>query len=106
VLLGRSLSAGVAFWIAAIALWIGLTYTIFTGLTVKERKPTLDAGISGAWLLAVVATQSIAVLSALIAARIGQPYRLEMKRLALSISSGACALTRLRDLCSRRVAAR
>ena len=85
VLLGRNLFAGTAFWIVAIALWFGLTYTIFTGLTVKERKPTLDAGISGAWLLAVVATQSIAVLSALIAARIGQPYRLEMNFLALSM---------------------
>jgi hypothetical protein len=46
-----------------------LTYTIFTASPVKEDdKPTLDKGINGAWLLAVVATQSIAVLSALLAA--------------------------------------
>ena len=43
-------------------LWVGLTYTIFAAFTIKEDKPTLDQGISGAWLLAVVATQSIAVL--------------------------------------------
>src|SRR5574337_1213134 len=62
----------------ATVLWIALTYTIFAGFTIKERKPTLDKGISGAWLLAVVATQSIAVLSGLLAAHIDQPYRLEL----------------------------
>ena len=69
----------------AIVLWLLLTYTIFAGLTIKEQKPTLDHGISGAWLLAVVATQSIAVLSALLAAHIGQPGKLEMNFLALSM---------------------
>src|SRR5574337_65943 len=33
---------GLVFWVAALVLWVGLTYTIFTGLTVKERKPSLD----------------------------------------------------------------
>jgi tellurite resistance protein TehA-like permease len=72
-------------WIVAVALWIGLTYTIFAGLTIKETKPTLDKGINGAWLLAVVATQSIAVLSALLAAHVGQPHKLELNFLALSM---------------------
>jgi len=85
VLLAHDDRAGIAFWVASIGLWIGLTYTVFAGLTVKARKPTLDQGISGAWLLAVVATQSIAVLSALIAPHIGQPYKLEMNFLALSM---------------------
>jgi tellurite resistance protein TehA-like permease len=85
VLLAGEVRAGIALWAVAIVLWVGLTYTIFAGFTIKERKPTLDQGISGAWLLAVVATQSIAVLSALIAARIGQPYRLELNFLALSM---------------------
>ena len=56
-----------------------------TGFTVKEHKPTLDKGISGAWLLAVVATQSIAVLSALLAAHVTQPGKLELNFLALSM---------------------
>jgi tellurite resistance protein TehA-like permease len=67
----------------AVVLWIGLTYTIFAGLTIKQEKPTLDKGISGGWLLAVVATQSIAVLAALLATHTGQPIRLEMNFLAL-----------------------
>jgi tellurite resistance protein TehA-like permease len=85
VLLAADYRAGAALWVLAILLWIGLTYTIFAGFTIKERKPTLDQGISGAWLLAVVATQSIAVLSALLATHVGQPYRLEMNFLALSM---------------------
>src|SRR5262249_35806765 len=27
-------------WLCAIALWLALTYTIFTGITIKEQKPT------------------------------------------------------------------
>ena len=72
-------------WILAVMLWVGLTYTMFTAFTIKDRKPTLDEGISGAWLLAVVATQSIAVLSAYLAAHWERPYRLELNFLALSM---------------------
>jgi tellurite resistance protein TehA-like permease len=76
---------GASLWIVGLGLWIVLTYTIFTAFTIKERKPTLDRGIGGGWLLAVVATQSIAMLGALLAARTGQPYRAELNFLALSM---------------------
>ena len=39
-------------WGFAILLWMILTYTIFTGVTVKETKPTLAEGIHGGWLIA------------------------------------------------------
>lgn len=52
-------------------LWPALMYTIFTSLTVKEEKPPLAEGLSGAWLLAVVATQAIAVLMAQLAPTLG-----------------------------------
>ena len=74
-----------SFWFIALVLWLALTYTIFSAFTVKEDKPTLDKGISGAWLLAVVATQSIAVLSSLLAVGVQQPYRLDLNFLALSM---------------------
>ena len=45
----------------------------------------MDKGISGAWLLAVVATQSIAVLAAILAAYTPQPLRLDLNFLALSM---------------------
>ena len=76
---------GVVLWFAATLLWLLLTYTIFTAFTVKREKPTLDQGISGAWLLAVVATQALAVSSTMVAVRIDQPWRLEMNLVALSM---------------------
>jgi len=85
VVLAADFHAAIGLWVMAITLWIGLTYTIFAAFTIKENKPTLDQGINGAWLLAVVSTQSIAVLSALLAARIGQPHKLELNFLALSM---------------------
>jgi tellurite resistance protein TehA-like permease len=54
-------------WVFAILLWMILTYTIFTAVTVKETKPTLVEGIHGGWLLAVVATQAVSVLGARLA---------------------------------------
>lgn len=66
-------------------LWIGLTYTIFTVLTVKRDKPPLERGLTGGWLITVVATQSVAVLAALIAAEWPQPLRLELNFFALSM---------------------
>lgn len=85
IILAQDYRTATALWILALVIWIGLTYTIFTGLTVKEKKPSLDKGISGAWLLAVVATQSIAVLSALLATHASQPVKLELNFLALSM---------------------
>jgi tellurite resistance protein TehA-like permease len=77
--------AAVVLWFIAVVLWVLLIYTIFAAFTVKKEKPTLDAGISGGWLLAVVETQSIAVLSALLATHTEQPYRLELNFFALSM---------------------
>src|SRR5262249_16191645 len=48
-----------------------LIYAIFTILTVKRQKPTLAEGINGAWLVAVVAMQSVAVLGAQVAPQFG-----------------------------------
>ncbi len=72
-------------WIGALVLWVGLTYTVFTAFTVKQNKPALEHGISGAWLLPVVATQSIAVLSGYLAAHAAPALRLELNFLALSM---------------------
>ena len=85
LLLASHGGAGLAAWALALVLWVGLTYAIFTGLTIKPVKPPLARGINGGWLLAVVSTQSIAALSALLATHLGQPVRLELNFLALSM---------------------
>lgn len=85
LLMARSFAAAIALLVFGIVLWVGLTYTIFAALTVKRDKPPLERGLTGAWLIAVVATQSIAVLSALIAREWLQPFRLEFNFFALSM---------------------
>lgn len=58
-------------WFLTVALWLALIYPVFTALTVKEIKPSLDEGISGGWLVAVVATESVSTLASLLAPTIG-----------------------------------
>ena len=85
LLMEHSLAAAVPFLALGIALWLGLTYIIFAALTVKHEKPPLETGLTGAWLIAVVATQSIAVLAAQVASASPQSLRLELNFFALSM---------------------
>jgi len=84
LLLAGAYHLALGLWIFGIFLWIILTYAIFANLTIKETKPAIDQGITGGWLLAVVSTQSIALLSALLARHFEQPLRLHINFLALS----------------------
>jgi tellurite resistance protein TehA-like permease len=66
VLLYGSPETGLALWAVAIVLWTLLSYTILPALIEAEEKPELEKGLSGVWLLTVVATQSICVLGCLV----------------------------------------
>src|ERR1044072_5372778 len=57
-------------WFAGIGLWILIMYSFFTAMTVRENKPSIEAGLNGGWLLAVVATQSISVLGTILVSRL------------------------------------
>lgn len=59
------LAAGL--WLLGLALWLLVMYTFFTAVVIRKEKPTLEAGINGAWLIATVATQSLSVLGTLLA---------------------------------------
>lgn len=54
-------------WFFGLLLWAIVMYTFLTAVTVRENKPSFETGISGTWLLATVATQSISVLGTLLA---------------------------------------
>jgi tellurite resistance protein TehA-like permease len=71
VLLAGNHGAALALWGLGFILWHLLIYTFFTAATVKAEKPSLEAGINGAWLIAVVATQSISILGTLLASGLG-----------------------------------
>lgn len=57
----------IVLWVLGLLLWAIVMYTFLTAVTVRENKPLLETGISGTWLLATVATQSISVLGTLLA---------------------------------------
>lgn len=81
----EDIGIGTALWLLTGLLWVCLTYTILTALTVRREKPALEKGINGGWLLAVVATQAVAVSSALLAARVGEAPGLWLNLFALSM---------------------
>src|SRR5690349_518029 len=64
-----------ALWFLGIALWVIVTYGFFSAVTMKSVKPSLAEGFNPTWLIAVVATQSIAVLGCLLPAATDSPER-------------------------------
>jgi tellurite resistance protein TehA-like permease len=73
IVTGRS-DIALPLWIAGIVLWCVVMYVFFTAIIVQEQKPSLETGINGAWLLTVVATQSVSVLGTLLAPRMGSGH--------------------------------
>src|SRR5699024_8441415 len=54
------------FWVASGLLWGVVTYGVFTILTAQQKKPELWTGLNGGWLVSVVATQSVSILTSLL----------------------------------------
>lgn len=84
VVVFRTYTASTYLWVLGGFLWVGLIYTVFAALTIKEKKPSLGEGINGGWLVAVVATQAMANLTILLMPHIPR-YREGMLFLALSL---------------------
>ncbi|HMN41063.1 MAG TPA: tellurite resistance/C4-dicarboxylate transporter family protein [Phycisphaerales bacterium] len=58
-------------WIGGAALWVLVTYAVFTALTIKAEKPPLTEGLNGGWLVSIVATQSVSVLASQLSTHAG-----------------------------------
>ena len=58
-------------WLLASALWVVLTYAFFGAVALSSEKESLEKYPDGGWLLTVVATQSVALLGATLAAGFG-----------------------------------
>lgn len=86
-------AAAAPFWGLTIVLWFVVMYGILTVLTAQRRKPNLSAGLNGSWLVSVVATQSLSILTALVlVAPIFDDLRLFMLFAALVLWLGGGAL--------------
>ncbi|MEM0286588.1 MAG: tellurite resistance/C4-dicarboxylate transporter family protein [Conexivisphaerales archaeon] len=64
ILIQHDFVAAYALWIFGLFLWAFYQYSIFTSLMIGKEKPSLDRGINGTWLVAVVSTESVSVLGA------------------------------------------
>ena len=85
LVIAHSEAVAAAFLVMSAVLWTLLTYSVFTAFTIKREKPSLEDGLTGVWLVAVVATQSIAVLSTLTARGWPEPTRTALDCFALSM---------------------
>jgi len=90
IILGEYRAAGVL-WVIALLLWILIMYTFLAAVTVQEEKPPLETGISGTWLLATVATQSVSVLGTLLADHFAE-YRAQLLFFTLCMFLLGCML--------------
>lgn len=68
VIVAGQFGAAAVLWLAGLLLWAVIMYSFFTFVTIREEKPTLEKGLSGAWLIAAVATQSVSVLGTMLSA--------------------------------------
>jgi tellurite resistance protein TehA-like permease len=69
ILIGGQTTAARWLWLIGVVLWVVVMYGFFTATIVRENKPSLEEGINGAWLIATVATQSVAVLGTMLSAQ-------------------------------------
>jgi tellurite resistance protein TehA-like permease len=66
VLQMEAIGLAIFFWIVAGVVWLVVTYGMLAVLSAKLAKPSLADGINGGWLLIVVATQSVSILTVFI----------------------------------------
>lgn len=67
LLLLKSPAVGLVFWLLGLVLWFAIMYALFIAAITNPRKPKAPHALHGGWLIAVVATQAVAVLGALLA---------------------------------------
>jgi tellurite resistance protein TehA-like permease len=69
----QSASPALVLWFVGVGLWVVVMYAFFTAVVVREDKPSLETGINGAWLIAIVATQAVSVLGSLLSPHLAAP---------------------------------
>jgi len=93
VLQMQAANIAVFFWLIAGVLWIVVTYGVLAVLTVERNKPSLADGLNGGWLVSVVATQSVSILTVyMLSAGAADGYQPPLMFVALVLWLGGGAL--------------
>ncbi|MGO3184362.1 MAG: tellurite resistance/C4-dicarboxylate transporter family protein [Aequorivita sp.] len=71
VLIENNDSIGIFFFVIGLVSWVFLIYALFAISIEEAHKPSLK-GVNGSWLLIIVSTQSLSVLSGLLAGNFPQ----------------------------------
>ena len=85
-----SLASELAVWLFGVSavLWLVLIYSFLAAVTLRDVKPEVQVGLSGSWLLVVVATESLAVLGVRVAVSSAVPGPLIFACLAAFLLGG------------------
>jgi tellurite resistance protein TehA-like permease len=67
VILSEAFAVATSLLFLGVVLWAILIYVVFAALVVRPEKPSLAEGINGTWLVSIVSTQGVAILSDLLA---------------------------------------
>jgi hypothetical protein len=92
VLFASNSDIAAALWLASVALWVGLIYAFFIGMTIQPVKPPLATGLDGAWLLTAVATEAIAILATHVSGVFSRPEIVVFVSLCLFLLGGVLYL--------------
>lgn len=93
LIVGQAPQAARVLFGAGVLGWCAVMYTFFAAVVVREKKPTLEAGINGAWLLAIVASQSVSVLGSLLAAWVDWKHDILLLALCMYLLGAMLYLT-------------
>ncbi len=86
-----SVHTAAAFWFAGMLFWTVLSYAFFAAVIVRSNKTAGEAELSGEWLLYAVGTQSLAILTILLAPGLA-PWQDDLALAAASLHLAGTAL--------------
>lgn len=64
LVIGNHTEIAFILWVFGILLWLFYQYVVFASLMFSNQKQPLDQSINGGWLVAIVSTESVALLAA------------------------------------------
>lgn len=74
VVLRHDYTLGYYLWLFGLAQWFAIQYSLFSVFSALRSKPPLERGLSGTWLVAIVSTESVAVLGVRVSAAHPEAY--------------------------------